>query len=307
MRVVYLRKGYSNQGTLQELTQHIMDGEGKETASNSSQASFHPLSSHSKEWRQDASDVSFRQVLQARLDECPLAIMMDEVQHYDADYLALILQQGQEMIASGYQLALMLVGTPEMESFLMRMSATYMNRCQTIRINNLSVEETSQALHKPFLDQDIKVSDDALAFMIDLSDNYPYFVQVVGQAVWEKMIEQERQDVDLALAQQSKVVFERERNIFYDSIYGEMYRAKLIPFARQVVDILAEHEQKLRLETLVEKLQKRNPDMKQDRAVEVAEGLVDWGFMWKEVDWLIPGAPSLASYLQSRIGEQANS
>lgn len=305
IRVVYLRKGDSKEGTLQELTQRLIDGKGKETTSSGFQLKLPQLASYKKEWRREPSDVSYRQVVQARLSEGPLAIMMDEVHHYDDEYLALILQHSQEMISNGYPLAIMLVGTPQMESFLMRVSTTYMNRCKTIRINKLTTEETSRALHKPFLDNGIEVSEDALKFMTDITDLYPYFVQVVGQAVWEKMIEQDRQDVDLALVQQSKAEMDYERNIFYDSIYGEMYKAKLIPFVLQGIDILAEHEQKIRLEMLVEKLQKRNPDMGQDRAVEVAEGLVDWGLMWKEVDWLIPGVPSLASYLQARIGEQS--
>lgn len=302
MRVVHARVVTSRESMLQGIINQLIGNGGDDSAKSTFQMGLLPLVSYKEEWRSDPSHNSYKQALLARLGEGPLAMMLDEVQHYDKEILALILQHNQEMINAGYPLAMMLAGTPKMESYFMDVFATFMNRSETIRINSLSTEETSDALHKPFRDQGIKVSDDALQFMIKQADNYPYFVQVVGRAVWKEAMDAGRRDVDLDLAQQGKKVMEREREIFYDSIYEEMLKERLIPFAQQGAEILAENSNKIRLEELYERLQQRNPGLDQSRALEVAEGLVDWGLLWKDIDWLVPGIPSFASYLKARDG-----
>lgn len=305
MRVVHLRVVTSRESMLREIIDQLIGNGGDDSAKSTFQIGLQPLVSYKEEWRQNPSYNNYKQALLARLGEGPLAMMLDEVQHYDQEILAKILQHNQEMINAKYPLAMMLAGTPKMESYLMKVFATFINRSETIRINNLSTEEATVALHKPFKDHGIEVADDALQFMIEQADNYPYFVQVVGRAVWKEAMDAGRRDVDLGLAQQGKKVMEREREIFYDSIHGEMLKEKLLPFAQQSVDILAENSNKIRPEVFAEYLQQRNPGLDLDRALEVADGLVDWGLLWKDIDWLVPGIPSFASYLKARSGERS--
>ena len=131
----------------------------------------------------------YKGVTEAAVRSKPLLLLMDEVHHYDLPLLKAVLQGSQKLIGEGYPLGLVLAGTPELDSHLREALATFIVRCKKIYINTLSDEATREALRVPFKQGGIKVTPRALKAMAEQTDNYPFFIHLVGEAVWYAMEE----------------------------------------------------------------------------------------------------------------------
>ena len=160
----------------------------------------------------------FEEIMEARLMFRPLLLLLDEVMHYDAKMLAQILQQSQGLANDRWPLALVLAGTPALNVHLKKVDATFINRAEEININDLDPASTRDALIKPFTDRGVKVSDEALELMVSWTDDYPFFIQVVGSKVWDAKKGAAEVEVDLVRSVEQAVL--ERRNLFYASIYS---------------------------------------------------------------------------------------
>ena len=160
---------------------------------------------------------NFKGILEERLQLRPLLLLLDEVMHYDAGLLSKVLQQSQALIFAGWPLAIVLAGTPALNVHLKKVDATFINRAEEININDLDPAATRDALIKPFADRGVKVSDEALKLMLSWTDDYPFFIQVVGSKVWDAKKGAAEVDVDLVRSVEQAV--HDRRNLFYASIY----------------------------------------------------------------------------------------
>ena len=170
-------------------------------------------------WRPGQPAVlGFRQILQERLQVRPLLLLLDEVMHYDEKMLGKLLRHGQTLMRDRWPLAIVLAGTPALNMHLKKVDATFINRAEEININDLDPAATRDALVKPFTDRDVAVTDEALELMVSWTDDYPYFIQIVGSKVWDAKKGAAEVDVDLVRSVEQAV--HDERNLFYASIYS---------------------------------------------------------------------------------------
>ena len=251
------------------------------------------------DFKDDPAD-GFAQLLQARLSQAPMALLMDEAHHYQAKYLGLMLQVGQRLISQRYPLVILLAGTPDLNSYLMKIEATFMTRSEDIYINLLATEESKDALSKPFTNRGIEIESQALEMMWGMTDNYPYFVQLVGSEVWEALSKDGKRQVDVALVEQAKAEISRKRRNFYRKIYKEMNDKELTPYALQVADtITRQKDATAKRKTIESVLQQKNSDLDPKEVREIVD-LLQWlGFIWQgEEDHMEFGIPSFLTYLQ---------
>ena len=251
------------------------------------------------DFKDDPAD-GFAQLLQARLSQGPMALLMDEAHHYQAEYMGLMLQVGQRLISQRYPLVILLAGTPDLNSYLMKIEATFMTRSEDIYINLLATEESKEALSEPFAKRGIEVEPAALEMMWDLTDNYPYFVQLVGSEVWEALSKDGKRQVDVALVEQAKAEISRKRRNFYRKIYKEMNDKELTPYALQIADtITRQKDATAKRKTIESVLQQKNSDLDPKEVRKIVD-LLQWlGFIWQgEEDHMEFGISSFFTYLQ---------
>ena len=170
------------------------------------------------DWQPGKPALEFKRILAIRLRFRPLMLVLDDVIHYDLDMLDLMLNQYQLLASSGWPLALVLVGTPALDSRLIKTKAGFIHRSENIHINSLDSVATREALSKPFADRGVAVTDEALELMLSWTDDYPYFTQIVGSEVWEAKKSAAEVDVDVVRSVE-RAVHDR-RNLFYASIYS---------------------------------------------------------------------------------------
>ena len=255
----------------------------------------------------------FKQVLEIKLQEKPMVLLMDEVQHYHARSLGLLLGVAQELINSKYPLMVLLAGTPDMKSLLMKTKASFAVRGERMSINLLADEDVRDGLEQPFVSRGVKVEENALQKMQSLTDSYPYFIQTVGHAIWtalqDEKEEEKRKIVDLPLVEKARRKMEEQRDEFYSILYHEMHVEKILACAQQVTKIfkISGNQPMSRgvFEAGLEKMDKKLlPDNKE--ATEIVSILEDRGFLWPDPNGLLgPGIPSFLNFLEQRDAKEA--
>ncbi len=241
----------------------------------------------------------YEQLLQARLSQGPVAVLMDEAHHYEENIMGFMLHIGQQLITEQYPLVMLLVGTPDLQSYLMKIEATFMTRSEDIYINLLATDESKKALSKPFTNRGIKVDPEALEMMWGMTDNYPYFVQIVGAEVWKVLSKGRKRRVDVALVEQAQAAINRKRRNLYRKIYTEMNAKELTPYALQAAEVLAQQPNAQAKRKDIELvLQKKNRKLKAAKARDIVDGLQWLGFIWQgDQDYMEAGVPSFFTYL----------
>ena len=251
----------------------------------------------------------FEKILQARLRQGPMVLLMDEAHHYQAKYMGLMLQVGQRMISDRYPLVMLLAGTPDLNSYLMKIKATFMARRERIYINLLTTKESKDALSKPFTNRGIEVEPEALEMMWGMTDNYPYFVQLVGFDVWEALPKKGKQRVDVALVKRAEVEISRKRRYFYRDIYVEMSAEELISYALQAAETINRQEDaKAERDAIENDLRRKNRKLSAAKARHIVDRLQWLGFIWQgDEDQMEAGIHSFFTYLQAttqRVAKQ---
>ena len=260
-----------------------------------------PGSGFGLDFKEDAAD-GFEQLLRARLSQGPLALLMDEAHHYQENIMGFMLQVGQQLINEQYPLVILLAGTPDLPSYLMNIEATFITRSEKIYINLLETAESKKALSKPFAARGIEVEPQALEMMWGLTDNYPYFVQLVGAEVWRSLPKEGKRRVDVALFEKAKAGISRKRKYFYRDIYTELHKGKLTSHALRVAETInRQQDAKAERETIEKDLRKSNQDLSEDDVMDIVDKLQRIGFIWQgEEDRMEAGIPSFFAYLQAK-------
>ena len=226
----------------------------------------------------------------------PLLLMLDEAMHYEKNSFGELLQLCQKLMAQKEPLAVIMAGTPQLDPFLAQVEASFIDRSENIRINVLSDEDTRDALAKPFAMLDIKVAPAAIDYMAELTDNYPFFIQIAGSQVWKTMLKMGQKEVSLALVKKAQAEIEKRRDGFYQTIHLKITNAGLMKDALRVMEILEMNDSKVRREVILSGLAGKPMGEYGKEQIEILAQVADFGFIWEQDGFVGAGIPSFFSY-----------
>ena len=128
--------------------------------------------------------------LVARCRARALAVLLDEAHTLDPGVGQLLLNVGQE-VRSKAPFLLVLAGTPDLPARLRAMEASFWSRLGEGRlgVGRLDAEASREALEKPLAAHGSSIDRDALDTVVGESQGYPYFVQLWGEALWNRHLE----------------------------------------------------------------------------------------------------------------------
>ena len=242
---------------------------------------------------------TYVKVLESMLLEKGVLLLLDEAMHYDTELLGMVLQEGQQLIADGMPLAMIIAGTPSLDGRLSQVDATFINRVQELRLNLLSTEEACEALENPLRQRGVKISDEAMKLLVSWTDCYPYFIQLAGAAAWNA--KGEASEIDLEVAGKAQEGMQKNRKKYYHKIYGDIWEADLLHPASQVIAIVEAAAEPLAPEQVVVRLAKANEDITRKEANEIFKKLLDLGLVWFDEDAEVkPAIPSFFTYFKER-------
>ena len=255
----------------------------------------------------EPTEMNFETSLRKKMSRKPLLLLLDEVMHYERKALGGMLQVCQGLIREYLPLAVILAGTPRLDQILRQVSATFINRSNDIYINEFSHNETKDALATAFRKRKVKVAEEALQRMIELTDHYPFFIQIVGSQIWKAMVEADKREISLELVKSAESEIERLRLAFYDKIHADIMDEELIPHASRTMEILHKNQGKVRREVIVSGLGKNAKGVYKKKYIDIFAKLADHGFIWQKDGWVKAGIPSFFSYCQQRAEEVSRS
>lgn len=243
---------------------------------------------------------SYPLLLEERVRENSVLILMDEAMHYDTHLLEKLLQHTQRLIQDDLPLAVIMAGTPALNRHLRRIDASFIARALSCPIHHLSAEEVREALREPFAQYGVQVSEDALELLATWTDNYPYFVQLAGEKAWDAIGEAGRSELDMEIAQQAAPAMQEARDNHYRWMFATIEEAKLLDQASHLVALIETAEQSMYPEHLRDQLAEA-AGLEEDHCREAFAKLLDLGLIWTtDEDKVIAGIPSFFSFFKSR-------
>ena len=135
-----------------------------------------------------AKSTSTESLKKALIEECkktPLVFLLDEAHLMDPILCRSLLNLSQKVRAKAPFL-LVLAGTPDLPNFLGSVNATFSERATRIGIGRLDTEATVDAIKRPLKKHGITIKPDALQKIVEDSQQYPYFIQGWGKALWDE-------------------------------------------------------------------------------------------------------------------------
>ena len=142
----------------------------------------------SAEWASPNGRSDLAGAVASRCRRRPLAVLLDEAHMLDLDVGTALLNASQEVRGAKAPFLLVLAGTPGLPTHLDGMNASFWSRLGEgeLGIGHLSEDAAKKALTEPLGAHDVDIVADALNQVVAQSQRYPYFVQLWGDALWQR-------------------------------------------------------------------------------------------------------------------------
>ena len=241
-----------------------------------------------------------RSVLEVRSAKKPLVLLLDEAHTLEPEVGRALLNAAQA-VGQAAPFLLVLAGTPNLRARLQTMGASFRNRSRKLRIGRLDESAAADAIRRPLESGEASISEEAVEHIVRESHGYPYFLQLWGTAVWNRITADpsvSRQRVETADTAACQSVFESEKKDYYLDRFNELEEAELLEAARSVAESFADRQQVGREEILA--AVRRTPGFEdREKAVAARRTLDHLGFVWQAAGtpYREAGIPSLMDYL----------
>ena len=262
----------------------------------------------SVEWDTSANTpASLKARLIARCRAKPLAVLVDEAHTLDAAVGRILLNASQS-VRDEAPFLLVLAGTPGLPAHLDTMNATFWERLGSgqLGIGLLSKDAARDALAEPLRAQSVDFDPNALDAAVEASQRYPYFIQLWGEALWDRQRASDATCLNAAdLDQVRPVVLSRTTN-YYQNRYRELEGRHLLPAAVALAPVF-QHAESVSDGHVDAALQAVAASASSRLALR--EKLNALGYIWcppnqqPPVAWQ-PGIPSLMAYVRQRAAAE---
>ena len=231
-------------------------------------------------------------------DEVPLVIVMDEIHALSPEAARPFFDAVQTAKNGSPPFLLLAAGTPDAPRRV-REAATHNERgFRMVRVGRLQRPETITALAEPARMSGHPMSADAAALLAEESQDYPYFIQLLGRAAWKEAAEVGN-GIGLDAARRglaaSRVPVER----FFSGRYDEAWNRKIASALEPLATLFAGRKGQLPQFELRERLVEiAAPDSFPLDEVVLLNTLRDLGVVWEASPgvWEM-GIPSFADFV----------
>ena len=232
----------------------------------------------------------------------PTVIALDEVQALDADTARPFFEAIQEAKSGPAPFLVLAAGTPDARRRI-REAATFNERgFEPVPVERLRRPDTTAALTEPAKAAGRPIAPDALALLAEQSQDYPYFVQLLGSAAWNAAARAHTDEVSLPAARRGVAKCRARIEHFYAGRYEEAEFRRVEPVLKPLALLFEEHGGRVPHEAFKALLRRAGAGDSvplDDLGLRVE--LSDLGVVWSAdgAVWEM-GIPSFADYLLRR-------
>ena len=224
----------------------------------------------------------------------PLALTADEAHITEPSALGDFLDAVQ-IAGDNRSLAVVLAGTPDVLGTLEAAGSSFWSRFRKLRIGLLDDEAAPAVLAEPLRAAGKAADDGAVRNLARAADNYPYFLQLHGEAAWDALVESGSQRLRQDDVASVVEAVRKQRRLYHGDRHAEFRRADLLPLAREVaLAFRSAADGRLAMSELTSLLADRSA-----APAELEDFLAGKGYIWQTDDgsaWT-PGIPSLMEYM----------
>ena len=176
------------------------------------------------------------------LSSPPLVIVLDEAQVLIPEVARPFFEAVQRAKSEAGPFLLAAAGTPDAPLQIYRAGAFNERGFVELPVGRLARPETLAALVKPARAGGRPISGDGAALLAEESQDYPYFVQLLGSAAWEAADgEDSGIGISLAAAQRAATACADEIEDFFGSRYREAKARRIGPMLKPLAALVSEH------------------------------------------------------------------
>ncbi|MCY4210328.1 MAG: ATP-binding protein [Gammaproteobacteria bacterium] len=242
-------------------------------------------------------------LLRVRCRQTPLVVTVDEAHTLRPDMGRTLLNLSEALRKQGAPFLLALSGTPNLETRLEQMDASFWGRSRALPIGRLDEAATREALASPLGNLSITFETAALDKVTADSQYYPYFIQLWGKALCDALVQatQEQTITSATVAKAAEAVNE-QREGYYGQRYEELERRGLLAPAGVLAATFKGRDQ-LHKAVLLRALT-RDLGIDEQAGQDALGALADLGYTWRAKfgeDDTEPGIPSLMTHVQVRL------
>ena len=225
-------------------------------------------------------------------DRHPVLLAVDEAHETDPVTLGQLLNAVQ-LAGEHRPVAAVLAGTPGLHDTLSASRASFWNRGRSLAVGLLPEPEARAVLAQPFLQARIEVDDDAVVRLARAADDYPYFLQLYGEAAWDIMKASGSRRLLSAHVPRVIRATNATRRQYCVNRYDEFMKAGALPLARDVALAFRDADAPMTNDGIDRLLSRHAGDPVAMRSLLNAKG-----YIWRDDDdrWT-PGIPSLMDYM----------
>ena len=245
-------------------------------------------------------------VLARRVRRKPLLLLLDEAHTLDPEVGRALLNASQQ-VGRRFPFQLVLAGTPDLETRLRSLGASFWNRSKQLRINLLDDKAAAAAIRKPLEDGGFSIAGEPLAPIVRESHGYPWFLQLWGEALWGRITAEGMGTAGSVTKTQvwaARPLFEEQRAHYYRQRYAELQEQRLLAPARALADAFS-GQRRLTAARLDEVIEGAVGGMfgdgeTSDRAAAAQKALRHLGYVWQPgagLEWEA-GIPSLMDFVR---------
>lgn len=265
----------------------------------------------SAEWASSNDRTDLTATLIRRCRRQPLAVLLDEAHTLNPEVGIALLNASQEVRGARAPFLLVLAGTPGLPAHLDGMNASFWSRLGEgeLGIRRLDERAARKALAKPLREHDVDINTDALDAVVAHSQGYPYFVQLWGDALWQRHLAIDAPTVSADFVQAVRPTVAAQMANYYRRRFAELESENLVAAAVAVARLFQR------------KSVADASDQEVDTALEEAEiddattrfatreALNRLGYIWQPPDQHAPfrwhvGIPSLMAHVLKQAGSR---
>ena len=237
----------------------------------------------------------------------PFVLFLDEAHQMDPNLGHALLNDAQRLIGEKMPFLLILAGTPQLRPQLQKMRTTFWERAEILPIWRLAPAATEAAITLPLAEHRLAVEPTALTRVVAATQDYPYFIQLWGEALCHRYIAAPEERITARHVAWAEQDVQAEQQMFYGERYQETTAQRLESLARVSAQLVL-HQQKYPLLSKTDPSQRLGPIYSQiedylhentdlsitEDALPTLEAL---GFLWRPDSRTVePGIPSLMQF-----------
>ena len=198
----------------------------------------------SAEWAPLDGRSNLAHALTSRCRRRPLVVLLDEAHTLDLDVGTALLNASQQVRVAEAPFLLVLAGTPGLTTHMDGMNASFWSRLGEgeLGIGHLSEEAAKQALIEPLNAHGVAIDAEALAYVVAQSQCYPYFVQLWGDALWQRHLATGAATIAAELAEAVQPTVAAQVANYHQRRFAELESEGLVPAAAAVARLFVQRD-----------------------------------------------------------------